>query len=205
MSRPSSLLLVRAAPTAATRRARFPLDEPLDVAGRRAAAVLASPVTADLAVRGPAQRCRQTAAAAGRPDARVVTELRAPDHGAWNGRSLAEVAADQPDEFARWRTDPDHPPPGGEPLRQVAARTATALAGLRQPATRTVVVTHGAVIRTAVVAALGAPLGAFWQLDVAPCHLTELHARTGGGWHVVQVNSPPAFAIPTLDPAPERV
>lgn len=205
MSRPGVLLLVRSAPTAATRAARFPGDEPLDPAGEQVAAALAGHLPTDRVVRSPAQRCAATASAAGHPQAEVVAELRGPDHGRWTGRRLADVAREEPAELARWQVDPDHAPPGGESRRQVAERTATALAALRTAGITTAAITHGTCIRAAVCAALEVPWSAFWHLDVAPGHLTELHTRPDGGWRVVRLNTPPV-AIPATRTAvvPER-
>src|SRR5439155_5979346 len=60
------LLLVRHAPTRATRATAFPLDEPLDDAGRLAATALAAalPARCEL-LSSPAVPCRETAEAAG--------------------------------------------------------------------------------------------------------------------------------------------
>ena len=50
-------------------------------------------------------------------------------------------------------------------------------------------ITHGGVIKAAVLCALDAPLDAFWRIDVAPLSLTVLHAHDGR-WSVGCVNSP---------------
>jgi broad specificity phosphatase PhoE len=54
---------------------------------------------------------------------------------------------------------------------------------------RLAAVTHGAVIKCAVVHALRAPIDAVWDLDVAHASVTELHS-TGSGWRVTQVAAP---------------
>ena len=59
------LLLIRHASTDAVRRAAFPVDEPLDAAGRAAAALLAGRLGRGDALCSPARRARETAAAAG--------------------------------------------------------------------------------------------------------------------------------------------
>jgi broad specificity phosphatase PhoE len=76
------LLLVRHAPTAATRSGTFGLDEPIAPEARTGAADLARhfPVTG-ATLTSPALRCRQTAAAAGL-DA-VIRALAAPLHAFW--------------------------------------------------------------------------------------------------------------------------
>lgn len=56
--------------------------------------------------------------------------------------------------------------------------------------TRAVAVTHGAWVRAAVVTALSAPPSAFWQIDIAPGSLTELHVRSRQ-WSLMASNRPP--------------
>ena len=50
-----------------------------------------------------------------------------------------------------------------------------------------VAITHGEVIKAAVVHALGAPVLAFWRIDASPLAFTELHAH-GGRWTVTRLN-----------------
>ena len=45
------------------------------------------------------------------------------------------------------------------------------------------------MVKAAVVHALGAPDEAFWRVDAAPLHTTELHAHDGR-WTVAHVNAP---------------
>jgi hypothetical protein len=52
-----------------------------------------------------------------------------------------------------------------------------------------VAVTHGGVIKAAVVNALGAEPAAFWRVDASPLHVTVLHGRDGR-WTVACVNAP---------------
>jgi hypothetical protein len=49
------------------------------------------------------------------------------------------------------------------------------------------------VVKAAIVAALGAPLEAFWRVDVAPLALAELHAHDGR-WTLTRVNAPAPVA-----------
>src|SRR3954471_12099105 len=96
------LLLVRHAPTRATRATAFPLDEPLDDAGRRAAAELraALPRRCEVLAR-PAGGCRETADAAGL-DPDLDEALVECDFGDWVGRRLADV---EPDGARAWMLD----------------------------------------------------------------------------------------------------
>lgn len=182
------LLLVRHGVTAITRSAGFPADEPLDARGQADAASLAALLPARReALSSPALRCRQTATAAGLYEPALVPELRECDFGAWAGRTLAEVHDADPDAAGAWMRDPDACPHGGESLSACAARVA---GWLDLQATRdgcAVAITHGGVVKAALVHALAAPLAAFWQIDVAPLAITELHAHDGR-WTVTRVN-----------------
>jgi broad specificity phosphatase PhoE len=180
------LLLVRHAPTAATRAAAFPADEPLDERGRGAAASLADRLPARCEVLcSPAARCVQTATAAGLTPLRSERLLAECDFGAWAGCCLAEVEARA---AGAWMTDPSATPHGGESLRAFAARVAGWLDMQARLDGRAVAITHGGVVKAAVVHALGAPLDAFWRIDCAPLSITELHAHDGR-WTVTRVNA----------------
>jgi broad specificity phosphatase PhoE len=178
------LLLVRHASTRATRASAFPVDEPLDDAGRRAAGALAGALPRQCEVlSSPAVRCRQTAQAAGL-SAELDEALAECDFGSWAGRALSDV---EPGVARTWMADPGAAPHGGESLTAFAARVGRwvdAQARLDGPA---VAITHAGVVKAAVVHALGAPVPAFWQIDAAPLSITELHAH-GDRWRVARVN-----------------
>jgi broad specificity phosphatase PhoE len=178
------LLLVRHAPTDATRELAFPGDEPLDDEARAQAALLAErlPRRCD-ALSSPALRCRQTAQAAGL-DPVADPALAECDFGSWAGRSLADIDAT---DAATWMTDPDASPHGGESLTTFARRVADWLDGQATESGNAVAITHGGVVKGALVHALGAPIASFWQVDVAPLAVTELHAHDGR-WTVTRVN-----------------
>jgi broad specificity phosphatase PhoE len=182
------LLLVRHAATAVTRAAGFPADEPLDARGRAEAAALAGALPGRAAaLSSPTLRCRETAAAAGTPEPRVVEALAECDFGAWAGRTLAEVAAAAPADVGAWMDDPDAAPHGGESLARFARRVGEWLDGEAASDGCAVAFTHGGVVKAALVHALGAPLAAFWRIDVAPLSVTELHAHDGR-WTVTRTN-----------------
>ena len=175
-----SLLLVRHAPTSATRAAAFPADEELDERGRELATGLAAKLPRRSEVMtSPARRCRQTAEAAGLAAA-VDERIAECDFGTWAGRSLADVNADEPAAVQSWMLDPDASPHGGESIARWLDDQA-AQEG------RVTVITHGEVVKAAMVHALGAPLVAFWRIDATPLAITELHAH-GGRWTVVRLN-----------------
>ena len=175
---------MRHAPTRATRATAFPLDEPLDDAGRQAAAELRAALPRRCEVlSSPAVRCRETADAAGLSPA-VDEALVECDFGDWCGRRLADV---EPDGARAWMLDPDAAPHGGESLRTFAARVAEWLDAQAEREGTAAAITHGGVVKAAVVHALDAPLEAFWQIDAAPLSVTELHAQDGR-WTIARLN-----------------
>jgi broad specificity phosphatase PhoE len=183
------LLLVRHAPTRATRAAGFPVDEPLDARGRADAAALAGALPRRFEAKSsPALRCRETAAAVGVADPVLLEALAECDFGVWAGRTLADVAAAAPADVAAWIEDSDARPHGGESLSTFAARVAAWLDDEAARDGHAVAFTHGGVVKAALVHALGAPLSAFWRIDVAPLSISELHAHDGC-WTVARVNA----------------
>jgi broad specificity phosphatase PhoE len=181
------LLLVRHAPTPATRAAAFPLDEALDQRGRELAAGLAGllPPTWEVLC-SPSLRARETATAAGLEPI-IDPAIAECDFGAWAGRTLADVHENEPDAAAAWMLDPDSNGHGGETMREFVARVAAWLDDQAKRDGHAVAITHGGVVKAAVIHALRAPIDAFWQVDVAPLGLTELHAHDGR-WTLTCVN-----------------
>ena len=182
------LLLLRHASTTALRRSAFPLDEPLDAAGQAAASALAGCLGRGEAMCSPALSARATAEAAGL-EAVEVTALAECDFGSWGGRTLAEVSKSEPVAAEAWMTDPDATPHGGESLSGLLARVGGWMTDEVTRDGRVIAVTHGGVIKAAVVHALGAGPEAFWRVDVGPLRVTELHGHEGR-WTVTCVNAP---------------
>jgi broad specificity phosphatase PhoE len=181
------LVLLRHAPTAATRRAAFPVDEPLDARGAAAAAALRGRLPAhDDCYAGPSLRARETARLAGLAP-RDEPALAECDFGAWSGRALAEVAEEDPEGLAAWMSDPAATPHGGESLTALAERVARWLDGQAAREGAALAVTSGGPIRAAVVHALGAPPEALWRIEAAPLGMAELHCHDGS-WRVIRLN-----------------
>jgi broad specificity phosphatase PhoE len=188
------LLLIRHAPTRATRTFAFPADEPLEAGG-----AIALAVPARFAVLcSPSLRCLQTAEAAGLEVTATDPRIAECDFGDWAGRTLAEIPADA---AAAWMADPDAAPHGGESLRAFAARVAGWLDEQAVLDGGAAAITHGGVIKAAVVHALGAPLEAFWRIDAAPLAVTELHAHDGR-WTLTRANAAPARGATPTEAAP---
>lgn len=176
------LTLLCHAATSATRRAAFPLDESLEAKARDEAAALARDLpTFDRVLAAPSRRTRETAAGLGlSPTVVMDDDLRDLDAGRWAGRTLAEIAAREPDAIAAWQSDADAAPHGGESVVSLIARVGRFLDAQRPFEGRVLAITHPAVVRAALVAALVAPPAAFWQVDVAPLAGLALHGHAGG-------------------------
>lgn len=184
------LTLVCHAGTDAQRAGRFPADEPIEAAGVAAAAMASSRLgRVDRALTSPALRARQTAEAMGLP-ADIEPALRDVDYGRWRGQSLMALQAADPEATARALSDPDAAPHGGETLRAVLARVAAWLETERCRAGRIVAVTHPAVIRAAIIQAIGATPAAFPHLDVAPLAFVAL--TFNGRWRLHMTGPEPA-------------
>lgn len=170
------LTLVSHAMTDAMAAARFPADEPLNEAGRRQAeAVAGLDIRGSRQLVGPEARARQTAELLGL-DATVEPRLADLDCGRWRGQTLAAVPAA---DLEAWLTDPAAAPHGGESVVELTERVAGWLASLIEGPSRTVAVTHPAVIRAAIGAALDIGPKSFWRIDVAPVGQTTMHHRNG--------------------------
>ncbi|MGQ4597409.1 histidine phosphatase family protein [Nocardia sp. R6R-6] len=161
--------------TEAMRKARFPVDESLTEAGRRAVSGCA-PLTAERVFTGPERRTVETAALLGLPG-KQDSRLRDLDAGAWRGGALMSVPQD---ELYAWLTDPEFRGHGGESVVDVIERTRLWMAEIAGQAVPTIAVTHPAVIRAALLVTLDAPPKSFWRIDIPPGSVTRLHYR--GEW-----------------------
>jgi broad specificity phosphatase PhoE len=174
---PARLTLICHGPTAATRASAFPLDEPLEDGGVEQARALGPSLRRwDRAATSPALRARQTAEALSL-DAGVHPALRDCDYGRWCGRTLADIQAAHPAEVAAWLSDPAAAPHDGESLLALMRRVSDWMADRLHDDGHTVAVTHGSVIRAAVIDVLGAPSNAFWRIDVEPVSIVDLRSN----------------------------
>jgi broad specificity phosphatase PhoE len=168
------LTLISHAPNSATRAGAFPLDEPLDEHGLTMARQAATRMhVTDRALVSPALRARQTAEAFG-ISATIDPLLGDCNFGGWAGRKLADVEKDEPDAVAAWVAEPSSAPHGGESIEELLRRIATWLGQQAGESGRLVAITHPAVIRAAIVEAIGAGARSFWRIDIAPLTLTDL-------------------------------
>jgi broad specificity phosphatase PhoE len=185
---PPRLKLVASASTSAVRAAAFPLDEGLDDYGRRDAAAMASEFqNVSVAFVSPARRARETAAALGL-EPEIDVSLRDIDLGSWSGRTLRSVAETEADALAGWLSDPASLPHGGEAVERLCARTADWIQAMSERQGSIVAVTHPAVIRAAILAAIHASPASYWYIDIAPLSVVELTSN-GRRWALKSIGN----------------
>lgn len=154
------LCLLRHAPTDWNRAGRLQgrADPPLSAEGRSLVARWQLPAWARRARAwtSPLRRAIETAEWLGRPDAVPAAALIEMDWGAFEGRTLAELRAADPEGMAVLEARGlDFQPPGGESPRQVVARLSPFLRTLAQAGGDHLLITHKGVLRAALVLATG--------------------------------------------------
>jgi probable phosphomutase (TIGR03848 family) len=118
----------------------------------------------------------------------VLDDLSELDFGEWTGLTFDEVRKDP-----RWPEWASHRSlsciPGGETMRAVQRRVVEALMEMRaaHPDESVVVVSHGDVIRAALVFALGMPLDFYARIEVATASLSTMRIDATG-IRVIAVN-----------------
>ncbi|MFD0277714.1 histidine phosphatase family protein [Kitasatospora sp. NPDC127111] len=173
------VILVAPAIGSGLRAARFGDDGPPDDAALSAARAAAGALpVATRSFTAPSPRCRRTAEALGLAPGSAAAPADL-DVGDWRGRRLDDVAATDPAAVAAWLADPAAAPHGGESVTALCARVGGWLDDLAGQPGRVVAVVEPAVVRAAVVGALGLPPAVFWRLDVRPLSVTELSGRAG--------------------------
>jgi probable phosphoglycerate mutase len=132
----------------------------------------------------PMERTRETGEIVGHHlslPVNVRDDLAELDFGEWTGLTFDEVRKDP-----RWPMWASHRSisciPGGETMRAVQRRVTEALIEMREehPDDSVVVVSHGDVIRAALVFALGMPLDFYARIEVATASLSTLRIDASG-------------------------
>jgi broad specificity phosphatase PhoE len=133
----------------------------------------------------PRRRARETAGIVGKalglhPEQEpLLDEI---DFGAWTGRAFASLEDDP--AWRSWNAQrATAQPPGGETMAEAAARVLRWIGTLpgRFPDGTVFAVTHGDVIKSALLAHLGAGLDGHWRLEIAPASISTLELWPGGG------------------------
>lgn len=102
--------------------------------------------------------------------------------GLWEGRPVAEVARESPEEFKKWEETPHlWKAPEGDSLAAVRERAWSRLEELsREHEGETlVVVSHRVVLKLLLIAALGTDDSKFWILEQSPCAINVLSKKEG--------------------------
>ncbi len=147
-------------------------ESTLTALGTAQAAALAEAMSAASVGRVIASPMLRTTATAALTADRLGLPLETDDrlieiaHGSWEGRLREEIATNDPARYRAWRSDPARAAfVGGETLVQVRERW-RAFARAFASDVPALVVTHDAVVRVALVDALGRELDAFWDVQV---------------------------------------
>lgn len=180
-SRATRLTLVCRGATASSRQARFASGEPLLAGEAERARRLADSLRPFEAVLYAPEESAAETAAAFAPDAAPCPALADVDHGRWTGRSLADIAAEAPQDLRRWMADPAAAPHGGESFEAAQARAAAWLESLHGSGGQKIAVTHAVILKLLFAHVLGAPLSSVWRIDAEPLCLLSL-SSDGARW-----------------------
>jgi phosphoserine phosphatase len=102
--------------------------------------------------------------------------------GEWEGLSVDEARARDPQAYAIWENDPaDFVPPGGESLAAIRSRIAETLGELVQkhPSGTVALVTHRVVCKLMICEVLGLENAAFWKIQQDVCCLNAFTVSNG--------------------------
>ena len=161
-------------------------DVPLSERGRAQAQMLArrlADVPIDAVYSSDLRRAADTARAllAGRnapPPLTLAPELREYHKGIFEGLTPDECEQRHPEIYAASLVnDLDFTPPGGETVRQTAARIHAIVQQVRRahPDQTVLIVGHGGSLRAALVSLLELPPQANWKFVMHNCSLTIIH------------------------------
>ncbi|MBF0627745.1 MAG: histidine phosphatase family protein [Magnetococcales bacterium] len=134
----------------------------------------------------PLRRCAEFATTLGQKLAVPTTihpALREMSFGAWEGKTSAEIMAEDPEQLTRfWKNPLENPPPGGEPLREVRTRLQTFWGQLIAEANgdRILLVAHGGVIRVLLSLVLLTPLEHLSRITVPYASLARIRVDVIG-------------------------
>jgi alpha-ribazole phosphatase len=147
---------------------------------------------------------RQTAAAAPIGEAQfAATEpgLVEQHFGAWQGRSYAELEAQDGEAYRRfWQAPADETPPQGESFRDVVRRVGQTLRhrGVLHAGRDIVAISHGGAIRAALAVMLDLAPARALSFVIEPCSLTrfdQIRAADGTvSWRILGVNQVPQLS-----------
>ena len=110
-----------------------------------------------------------------------LEELQEWNFGAWEGLTVGEIESSYGEDYLGWRRNPgSYVPPGGESLESLKERVHQALSRIEAYSfSRVLVVTHGGVVRAALMVLLGFENSSFWEMTMKNCSLTGVTKRGG--------------------------
>lgn len=158
-------------------------ETPLSPLGERQAAALGTHLaSAPLAAiySSDLSRALLTATAVAEPHSLPVLldpDLREISLGVWEGKTYAQLVAENPEGVAQWTAHPETVAPlGGETAADVRVRVRRALGwtGARHEGSVIAWVTSGGVIGVLLCDVLGIPITERWRLRCAPASITTL-------------------------------
>jgi len=134
-------------------------------------------------ISSPLLRCLATArVTASRLGVDVETDERLIEiaHGTWDGRYRDALAREDPERYQMWRNDPAHVSfERGESLADVLARWRAFARDAAHATEDTLVLTHDAVVRCALLDLSGRPLADFWATRVENAAFATVEAQNG--------------------------
>jgi broad specificity phosphatase PhoE len=185
------------------RRLQGQTDEPLSALGEQQSLALAPVIAANKPKRAfssDLRRARTTAALLGFDDPVIDPRLREANLGAWSGRLIAEIVAEEGRSYQEWRAG-RYTPTGGEEWAAFRGRVGDAISAITAPCDDdAVVVAHGGVIRAACDVLLG--LSPASVVPVGPATLTAINLQRIDGRIVARLEaynhgpSAPVYAAP---------
>lgn len=168
-------------------RFRGHTDDPLTPAGlAQMDAALADSDRWDRVISSPLIRCAEFARAFARQSSLPLTfdtRLKEMHFGEWEGRSAAELMAEDPEALARFWRDPDaYPPPCGESLAHFRARVLDAWNDILSVYAdqQVLMVTHGGVIRVLLCHVFEVPVSRWYEFEVTHGQLHGVHIGGDG-------------------------
>lgn len=114
------------------------------------------------------------------------------NHGSWEGQLAADIAAQYPEAYNQWHSEPHlvQMPDGGENLEDVRKRAREAFDDYAQryPDQTLLVASHDAVNKAIICDLLGLNMSHFWQIKQDNTCVNVLEYDKGV-WRVVLINS----------------
>ncbi|MFP5506984.1 MAG: alpha-ribazole phosphatase [Gammaproteobacteria bacterium] len=140
----------------------------------------------DRVISSPLTRCAEFVSDFARQSSLPLTfdtRLKEMHFGQWEGRSAAELMAEDPEALARFWRDPDaYPPPGGESLAHFRARVLDAWNDILSAYAdqHVLIVTHGGVIRVLLCHVFEVPMSRWHEFEVPHGRMHGVHIGDDG-------------------------